>query len=400
MSNHPTILLAAPHRLLFLVGSANLVLTATWWLIQLTSLHFGGPRLPQGDLPATLLHGPIMLYLVFPPFMLGFLLTVFPRWMGQSDLGPRQFGPVALLQVAGALAVHSGLWSGTDPLLLAGFGIVALGWALAIIVLGGIAAFHRRSGKSSNWHAVSALVALFCGLIGLMMSIWSLSVSDGVLWRLGNQIGLSGFLLPLFLTVAHRMVPFFAGNVVQDYVRWRPDWLLAALWFLLGARLAGAWSEQLIVAVLADCGLLVLSAVMCWKWWPRSAAPGLLKVLVWGFAWAPAGFGLSALAAAGFELGLAPVHALTIGFAGSLLTAMVTRVTQGHSGQQLAMTGVAWLAFGAIQLASLLRIGAALQFENGATLVAAAFVLVCGLLPWLLRNAVTYVRKRSDGRPG
>ena len=80
--------------------------------------------MPQGDLPAALLHGPMMLYLVFPPFMLGFLLTVFPRWMGQSDLGPRQFGPVAMLQAAGALAAHAGLWSGTDPLLLAGFGFL------------------------------------------------------------------------------------------------------------------------------------------------------------------------------------------------------------------------------------------------------------------------------------
>lgn len=400
MSNQPAILLAAPHRLLFLVGSANLGLTATWWLIQLTSLHFGGPRLPQGDLPAALLHGPMMLYLVFPPFMLGFLLTVFPRWMGQSDLGPPQFGPVAMLQAAGALAAHAGLWSGTDPLLLAGFGIVAAGWALAITALSRVAAIHRRSGKPANWHAVSALVALFCGLIGLITSIWSLSASNSVLWALGNQIGLSGFLLPLFLTVAHRMVPFFAGSVVQDYVRWRPDWLLAALWVLLGARLAGAWFEQSIAAVLADCGLFILTAAMAWKWWPRSAAPGLLKALIWGFAWAPVGFGLSALAAAGFELGRAPLHALTIGFAGSLLIAMVTRVTQGHSGQQLAMTGAAWLAFGAIQLASLLRIGAALQLENGAALVGAALVLAFGLLPWLLRNALTYVRKRSDGRPG
>ncbi len=400
MPNRPTILLAAPHRLLFLAGSASLCLTATWWLVQLTSQHFGGPRLPQGDLPAALLHGPIMLYLVFPPFMMGFLLTVFPRWMGQSDLAPRQFGPVAKFQAVGALVAHAGLWSGTDQLLLAGLGIVAAGWALAITVLGRVANIHRRDGKPANWHAASVLFALLCGLIGLITSIWSLSVSNGVLWRLSNQIGLSGFLLPLFLTVAHRMVPFFAGNVVQDYVRWSPDWLLAALWTLLGARLVGEWFEQSIVLVLADCGLLALTAAMSWKWWPRAAAPGLLKVLVWGFAWAPMGFALSALTAAGFELGLAPVHALTIGFAGSLLVAMVTRVTHGHSGQQLTMTGAAWLAFGAIQLASFLRIGAALQLENGAALVGAAFVLVCGLLPWLLRNAVTYAQKRNDGRPG
>ncbi|MFM5954667.1 MAG: NnrS family protein [Novosphingobium sp.] len=400
MTPRLAILFAAPHRLLFLVGSVNLGLIAAWWLAQLTSLHLGGPQLPQGDLPSALLHAPVMLFLVFPPFVMGFLLTVFPRWMGQPDLGARAFGPVAVLQAAGALTAHAGLWSGRAPLVLAGFGLVAVAWAVAIGVLGRVAAIHRRDGKPVNWHAVSALAALLCGLLALILSIRALGTSQGDLWRHANQIGITGFLLPIFLTVAHRMLPFFAGNVVQDYVRWRPDWLLAALWALLGLRLAGQWFDRQDVSLAADCGLLAVTATMGWKWWPRSAAPGLLKVLIWGFAWAPLGFGLSALSDAGFPLGLAPVHALTIGFAASLLVAMVTRVTQGHAGRPLAMTGTAWLAFGAIQGAAVLRICAALHFEDGRLLVAAGLVLACGLLPWLARNAAIYVRRRSDGRAG
>ena len=38
-----------------------------------------------------------------------------------------------------------------------------------------------------------------------------------------------------------------------------------------------------------------------------------------------------------FVLGRAPAHALFIGFFGSLLVAMVTRVTQGHSGRPLVL---------------------------------------------------------------
>ncbi|MFM5894891.1 MAG: NnrS family protein [Novosphingobium sp.] len=400
MTKRLAMVFAAPHRLLFLTGSINLALIAAWWLVQLTAQRFGEPHPPQGDLPAALLHAPVMLFVIFPPFMLGFLLTVFPRWMGQPDLGRRAFGPVAVLQAAGALAVHAGLWSGAAMLVMAGFGFAAVSWALAIFVLGRVAAEHRRAGQPVNWHAVSALAALLCGLLALGISSWSLGTGAGALWQLGNQIGICGFLLPMFLTVAHRMVPFFAGSVVQGYVRWRPDWLLAALWALLGARLAGQAFAQPIIGFPADCGLFALTAAMSWKWWPRAAAPGLLKVLIWGFAWAPMGLGLSALATAGLRLGLAPVHALTIGFAASLLVAMVTRVTQGHSGQALAMSATAWLAFGAIQLAAVLRVYAALRFENGTALVAAALVLVGGLLPWLVRNALIYVRERSDGRPG
>ncbi|MBK8376060.1 MAG: NnrS family protein [Sphingomonadales bacterium] len=61
-----------------------------------------------------------------------------------------------------------------------------------------------------------------------------------------------------------------------------------------------------------------------WKWWPRGSAPGLFKVLIWGFVWAPVGFSLSAFKALGFNLGRAPDHALMIGFSCSLLIAMVT----------------------------------------------------------------------------
>ena len=45
-----------------------------------------------------------------------------------------------------------------------------------------------------------------------------------------------------------------------------------------------------------------------------------------------------------------------VGFFGSVLVAMVTRVTQGHSGQALVMPTVAWFAFVAIQLVVLLRV--------------------------------------------
>jgi uncharacterized protein involved in response to NO len=123
-------------------------------------------------------------------------------------------------------------------------------------------------------------------------------------------------------------------------------------------------------------------------------------VLIWGFAWAPLGFALSALASLGLPLGLAPTHALALGFAASLLVAMVTRVTHGHSGRPLAMVPLAWLAFAAVQLAAGLRIVAAIKGEPGVLLVSGALALAAGLLPWLIRNALIYLRPRLDGRDG
>ena len=57
----------------------------------------------------------------------------------------------------------------------------------------------------------------------------------------------------------------------------------------------------------------------------------------------------------------APLHALAIGYFGSMLVAMVTRVTQGHSGRPLQMGTVPWLCFVLLQAVALVRIGAELS---------------------------------------
>src|SRR6185312_9049005 len=99
-----------------------------------------------------------------------------------------------------------------------------------------------------------------------------------------------------------------------------------------GARLAG---RGRLAAVFAARWLM-------WKPW-RCLHPGLLGVLHIAFTWLPVAFVLFcvqdlALAIRGEQvLGPAPLHALAIGFFGSMLVAMVTRVTHGHSGRPLQM---------------------------------------------------------------
>lgn len=395
-----SILFAAPHRLTFLSGSLGLAAIALWWSVRLGAIHLGWPEPDLGNLPTSLLHAPVLLLQVYPAFIFGFLLTVFPRWMGQQDLGPAQFGPVSAGIAAGLASTATGLWCGSDALIQIGFLIFSAAWAFGVVVLADVLRANRRTGKPPCWHAVSALTALSVGLISAGLVSAFLVGGDPKLLRWGNVLGLNGFILPMFLTVAHRMVPFFAGSAVPGYQIWRPDWLLAMLWAFLLLRGAGELSMLPIVSGTAAFGLVACTGLMAWKWWPRSPAPGLLRVLIWGFAWAPLGFALTALVAVGLPLGLAPTHALALGFAASMLVGMVTRVTHGHSGRPLAMVPLAWLAFGSIQLAAVVRITAALRTEHGLLLVVAALLFAVGILPWLLRNALIYLRPRRDGRAG
>jgi uncharacterized protein involved in response to NO len=91
---------------------------------------------------------------------------------------------------------------------------------------------------------------------------------------------------------------------------------------------------------------------------------------------------------------------LFVGFFGSVLVAMVTRVTQGHSGRALVMPKVAWFAFGAIQLVSVVRIGAEFTRETMQWQAIAAIGWLVALLPWVARIGRIYLSPRKDGKPG
>ena len=142
------------------------------------------------------------------------------------------------------------------------------------------------------------------------------------------------------------------------------------------------------------------------RWWPREAAPGLLWVLFIGFSWLPLAFGLYAMqsgvyAATGeFLLGRGPAHALYIGFFGSLLVAMVTRVTQGHSGRPLAMPNAGWFAFIVLQAVAVVRVLAEVMPDAGLWQALAAISWLLAFLPWVLRHLWIYLVPRADGRPG
>lgn len=397
----PKLLAAAPHRLLFFVGAANVLLAMAWWTLWLVDLRWQALGLPQPQVYGGWLHAIVMQYQVLAPFMFGFLLTVFPRWMGQSDLTRWHYVPVGLGLFGGQLLTLAGAF-GPAHLLHVGAVMTLAGWTTGLVFL--LRMVWRDAGKT--WHAVSCAAALLLGLAGFALYAAFLHVADARLMFAAIKFGSFGLLLPVYFTVAHRMFPFFAGNVVPGYRAWRPLWVLGAFWPLallhLGLELTHAYAWLW----LADLPLLALAATWLWRNWPRAPAPLLLRVLFLGYAWLPVALVLYSVqsliyAASGdFMLGRAPAHALFIGFFGSLLVAMVTRVTQGHAGRPLVFGGVATFAFIMIQFTCAARIAAELVPDQMAWQAVAAIGWLLAFAPWVLRSLRIYLSPRADGKPG
>ncbi|MEZ5625994.1 MAG: NnrS family protein [Rhodocyclaceae bacterium] len=396
---HPRWLLAAPHRAMFFPGAVQLLLAMLPWAAEMVA-RLTGQNLPWAWPPGWW-HALLALYGIFPFFIFGFLLTAMPRWQGYGDLPTGIFVRPWALLIAGWGGVYASLL--LPALRLPGMVLVFAGWAWLLVMMAPIA-FRAGNGRL---HAVPAWLATLAGLIGWCAWMGFAATGDGAWGRTAIELGVWGFLLPVFFTVSHRMIPFFSSAVLSDYVAFRPPW---ALFMMLGAALG----HGLLVLLgesqltwLVDLPAASLAVFLTVRWGlVRSFEVHLLAMLHLGFMWlglALALFGVQSLAAwqGNALLGLAPLHALVIGMFTVTALGMVSRVTLGHSGQALTADSMTWRLCWAVQAVAVLRIVGELW------LAAQSALLVLAVLGWLVvfgfwakRYMPVYLRPRADGRPG
>jgi len=397
----PSMLLAAPHRAMFFAGAVLLLAGMSWWLWVLLTPWLGWPLAAQ-PMPVGWMHGFLMQYATLPPFVMGFLLTVFPRWMSVDVVPRRTYAAVFGLLLAGAALVLAAA-CGASRVLPAGLATMLLGWIIALWTL---ATRLRLNGFRDIW-AGSAWCALALGAAGLSLMLLA-SLGAPLTWVvIANRIATFGLLLPVYFTVAHRMVPFFSGNVVPGYRVVRPPWSLLAVWGLslghLALDLFGLRGWRWLVD--APMTVVLLWQWLAWQPW-KARRPGLLLVLYIALAWLPLSFLLYTIDsfhifASGVDSrALAPLHALTIGFFSAMLVAMVTRVTHGHSGRPLAMGPIPWLAFLGMQLTTLIRVAGEYTSQPWPWYVTAVTLWLLALTPWVLRSLWIYLTPRRDGASG
>ncbi len=401
---HPARLGSAPHRLAFAAGTLVLMLVASWWALALLARQ-AGVALPAG-LPPSTLHALLMGFGFIPLFFTGFLFTAGPRWLGVAAPGGGALhGPVRA-QLAGALVLGLAGWAHDPPLarLLAALGLAAMsaGWGRSVLRFGQLL---LRSSAPDKLHA--SLVAVAGALGAALMALAAGQVAAGDLAAVHQtvRVALWAFIGVVYATVAHRLVPFFSASAVPALEAWRPAWLLAGFVAVLAFEGFVHWAPvplPLQAGVEATAGLGWTALALRWALLHR-LTNRLLAMLHVGFLWlgvamllAAVSHGLEASGRPG--LGLAPLHAYTMGFLGSTLVAMVTRVSAGHSGRTRAVDTPAWLLFWGLQAAVLGRIMS--DVAGWPLLAGAAVAWAAALLPWGLRHLHWYGRPRIDGRPG
>lgn len=335
-------------RPFFFLGPLWAVIALTLWLCALA----GTITLPAAFDPLAW-HRHEMLFGFVGAVVAGFLLTAIPNWTGR-------------LPIAGApLAALAALWlSGRIAILYASYTGAALAAALDVgfyLVLAAVAGREVIAAKNRNMPVVG-LVLLF----GIANAIDHAAAAG--LTRdpdLGWRAAISLVVLMISL-IGGRIIPSFTRNWmtkqgIREGLPGQPTRFdLAAIgmtaiamlgWTLLPESRGIAW-------VLAAAGILQFIRLSRWSGW-RTVRDPIVLILHIGYLWVPVG--LVMIAAVG--LGALPyrstaVHALTAGAMATMILAVMSRATLGHTGRPLKAGAGTVLAYILITLGAVLRVGA------------------------------------------
>jgi uncharacterized protein involved in response to NO len=206
------------------------------------------------------------------------------------------------------------------------------------------------------------------------------------------------------------MIPFFTSSALSQKIGQLPDWPWQIIIAASVAHGLLQFTDLTTWLWLCDAPLAVAALYLSYAWgFRRSLSVPLLAVLHIGFAWMGAAMLLFAVQSfiaftsqgKALILGLAPLHALTIGCFATLLIGMGTRVTLGHSGLPMKADGPIKLMFSGMQLVTLLRVLAdMLPMQPYWFYIGAAAVWLACFSPWVFRYLPLYWRPRADGLAG
>lgn len=300
----------------------------------------------------------------------GFLLTAIANWTGRQPVSGARLGALAGLWLLGRIDSLISHWltvwlaitaDAVFPLALT----AAVGWEI-------VAADNRR-----NFPIVAPLLVLTAADLLMDLSMAGFGALSGYGWRLALAA-----ILILISVVGGRIIPSFTRN----WLAARGETRLPGPTAVIDRASLGVLHATLVAwvffptAYATGIALLAGAALNLWRllrWRGAATHPEtLLAVLHVGYGWLVLGVGALGFANLDTAFPLsAAIHALTVGAIGTMVLAVMTRVSRGHTGRQLSADGSTTLVYALVILAAAARIAAAVAAGAREDLLLAAAAL-------------------------
>ncbi|NNG02641.1 MAG: NnrS family protein [Inquilinus sp.] len=340
-------LLERGFRPFFLGAAAFAALALPVWLVALAL----GRALPSA-LSGRDWHVHEMVFGYVAAVVAGFLLTAIPNWTGRLPIAGMRLALLALLWLAGRVAMAVSAWA---PMTAAAVD------AAFLVMLAGL--FWREIVAGRNWRN-APVCAVVTGLALANIGFHAAGFA-GADRAAAERFGL-GLVALLIALVGGRIVPSFTRNWLA---RQKADALPAPFGRLDAAALfvtiaaVAVWVA--VPGTAASGGLFAAMAVLLaarvarWRGAATLAEP-LVTVLHVGYGWLPLWAALMALAALRPALidASTALHALTAGAIGTMTVAVMTRASLGHSGRALTAGPLTVAVYALVGAGALARLAA------------------------------------------
>lgn len=300
----------------------------------------------------------------------GFLLTAISRWTGRP---PIQGIPLAGLVIVWLLGRIACLVSTFIPIWIAAGIDLAFPVALCAVTA-------REIIASRNWRNLPipmAIAALGVADLLMYLELDGFSVPTGLGWRLGLAA-----IIALISVIGGRIIP----NFTRGWLAKHGELKVPGSHGIIDRTASGAlhagltgWAffptSKLIAVLLLIAAVLNLMRLARWRGTSTLREP-LLAILHVGYLWIIAGVTLLGTAILTRSVPtMAAIHALTAGAIGTMVLAVMTRVTLGHTGRPLQADRIAKMIYVAINLAAATRIAAAFIPVSSTMLLCVSAVL-------------------------
>jgi uncharacterized protein involved in response to NO len=367
-------LLSYGFRPFFLGGAVWAALAMVLWVPMLN----GDLTLPSAFDPVSW-HAHELLFGYLGAVAAGFLLTAVPNWTGRLPIVGWRLGLLALLWLAGRLAIAVSAHLPPGPVAAADLAFPLL---LALVT-------GREIVAGRNWRNLMVLAMLAVLTLGNALFHWEAAQGDFAARGAGLRLGLGAAILMIAL-IGGRIVPSFTRNwlvkrgggalpvpPMQGFDRLSLAALAVAVlvWVLAPASVVTGIS--LLVA-----GGLHLARLARWCG-HRTLAEPLVLALHLGYLFLP--LGALAIGTGALWPGLidqaAAQHLWMAGAIGLMTLAVMTRASLGHTGQALTAGPGSVTIYAAVTIATLAR------FAAGTWTQAADWLIPLAGIAWILAFA-------------
>lgn len=367
--NHP--LLSAAFRPMFLGLALLALVSIAFWTAALTGL------LPVAVSPTSLWHAHEMLFGFALAAAAGFLLTAVAQWTGRPPVRGGMLLLLAAFWFAGRLALAVSGWSSLPT------AVLAMSFPVLLVFL---VAREIVVGRSRRNYPIVVLITLIAILDGAYHAGASGLVQG--LDRLSVLAALYLFIV-LVTVISGRIVPAFTGNWLRARGDTRQpvssallETLTTPMTAITGVLAVAAPGHLATSAAALGTAALHAARLARWRGFAVRSDP-LLLVLHVAYAWLPAGFFLLAICSFNGSVPLSSVlHAFGVGVIGTMILAVTSRVSLGHTGRPLSASRVTAFAYVLLTLAAAVRVIA--PMTGAGYLLAIEVAALAWMSAWLL----------------